>query len=110
MSVASLDQNLSPSSFSNFGKIEIAGPGRDVFSSVPRPTRYGTKSGTSMATPHVAGCAALWAETSSTLRGMNSGTSCWQRPNLSRSRLRRWVRGWFERRSQAAILVTGGGN
>ena len=71
MSVASLDVGLTPSSFSNFGKIEIAGPGRDVFSSVPRPTRYGTKSGTSMATPHVAGCAALWAETSTTLRGMN---------------------------------------
>jgi subtilisin len=70
LSVASLDQTLSPSSFSNFGKIEIAAPGRDVFSSVPRPTRYGTKSGTSMATPHVAGCAALWAETSPALRGM----------------------------------------
>jgi len=70
MSVASLDPTLVPSAFSNFGKIEIAAPGRDVFSSVPRPTRYGIKSGTSMATPHVSGCAALWAETSPTLRGM----------------------------------------
>jgi subtilisin family serine protease len=70
MSVASLDMNLMTSSFSNFGKVEIAAPGRDVFSSVPRPARYGTKSGTSMATPHVAGCAALWAESSATLRGL----------------------------------------
>jgi subtilisin family serine protease len=71
MSVAWLVPGLSPSPSSNFGKIEIAGPGENVFSSVPRPTRYGTKSGTSMATPHVAGCAALWAETSPTLRGVN---------------------------------------
>ncbi|MES2714626.1 MAG: S8 family serine peptidase [Pseudomonadota bacterium] len=70
MAVASLDRNLAPSNFSNQGKIQIAAPGRDVFSSVPRPTRYGTKSGTSMATPHVAGCAALWAQTASGLRGM----------------------------------------
>jgi len=75
MSVASLDPNLRPSNFSNFGKIEIAAPGRDVFSSVPRPTRYGIMSGTSMACPHVAGCAALWAETSPGLRGM----SLWNR-------------------------------
>jgi subtilisin len=71
MSVASLDTNLAPSNFSNFGKIEIAAPGRDVYSSAPRPQLHGVKSGTSMATPHVAGCAALWAETSPSLRGMN---------------------------------------
>ncbi|HEY0171924.1 MAG TPA: S8 family serine peptidase [Pyrinomonadaceae bacterium] len=75
MSVASLDQNLTPSNFSNFGKIDIAGPGRDVFSCMPRPTRYGIKSGTSMAAPHVAGCAALWAQTSANLRG----AALWQR-------------------------------
>lgn len=70
MSVSSLDSNLGLSSFSSIGKVDIAAPGRDVYSSVPRPTRYGVKSGTSMATPHVAGCAALWAETSSSLRGL----------------------------------------
>lgn len=70
MSVASLDSNHVPSSFSNRGKIEIAAPGRDVYSSWPRPSLVKTISGTSMATPHVAGCAALWAQTSSSLRGM----------------------------------------
>lgn len=71
MSVASLDPNLAPSVFSCHGKIEIAAPGRDVFSSWPMPTRYRTISGTSMACPHVAGCAALWAQSSASLRGMN---------------------------------------
>jgi subtilisin family serine protease len=69
MAVSSLDSNLRPSSFSSQGKIEIAGPGRDVFSSWPRPQRYNTISGTSMATPHIAGCAALWAQSNPSLRG-----------------------------------------
>jgi len=83
MSVASLDSNLAPSSFSNFGKIEIAAPGRDVYSSLPRPRLHGTMSGTSMATPHVSGCAALWAQSSPTLRGLN----LWRRLQSSAYRL-----------------------
>jgi subtilisin family serine protease len=70
MSVAALDINLRPAVFSNGGKVDIAALGVDVFSSWPRPTLHKTISGTSMATPHVAGCAALWAQTSSTLRGV----------------------------------------
>ncbi|HET6851962.1 MAG TPA: S8 family serine peptidase [Pyrinomonadaceae bacterium] len=70
MSVAALDAALRPAIFSNGGKIDIAGPGVNTFSSWPRPTLHNTISGTSMATPHVAGCAALWAQTSAALRGV----------------------------------------
>lgn len=44
------------------GAVDIAGPGVDVYSSWPMPERYLSISGTSMATPHVAGVAALIAQ------------------------------------------------
>jgi subtilisin len=44
------------------GAIDLTGPGFDVYSSWPQPLRYKRISGTSMATPHAAGIAALIAQ------------------------------------------------
>jgi subtilisin len=70
MSVGALDSALKVASFSCGGKVDIAAPGVNIFSSWPRPQLHNTISGTSMATPHVSGCAALWAQTSPLLRGL----------------------------------------
>lgn len=68
MAVAAVDSNLQVADFScagtdaEGGEINIAAPGVDVYSSVPMPKQYDRYAGTSMATPHVAGIAALYAQ------------------------------------------------
>jgi subtilisin family serine protease len=64
ITVASTTQARVKSSFSNFGlnKIDVAAPGSSILSTLPGGG-YGLMSGTSMASPHVTGIAALLKST-----------------------------------------------
>jgi subtilisin family serine protease len=69
ITVASITSTGAISSFSNFGAttVDIGAPGSAIYSTVPASSKgsvvsgYASYSGTSMATPHVSGAAALYA-------------------------------------------------
>ncbi len=69
ISVAATDQNDLLASFSHFGlvSVDLAAPGVNIWSTVNVAGQYGVMSGTSMATPHVSGVAALVKSVNPTL-------------------------------------------
>jgi len=95
VSVAAVTSSGSLSDFSNFGSssVDLAAPGSSIYSTLPGG-RYGTRSGTSMATPHVTGVAGLLVSLA---------------PGLSNGQLRSLLlRGVVPKTSLQGKTVTGG--
>lgn len=95
ISVAANTSSDQLAGFSNYGKktVELSAPGNNIFSTVAR-SKYASLSGTSMATPHVSGAAALILS---------------QYPNLSVDQLVIRLLGSVDRKSKYADKVSTGG-
>ncbi len=95
VSVAAVTSSGGLSSFSNYGSssVDLAAPGSSIYSTLPGG-RYGSRSGTSMATPHVTGVAGLLLSLA---------------PGLSNGQLRSLLlRGVVPKTSLQGKTVTGG--
>jgi subtilisin family serine protease len=95
ISVAATDHRDALATFSNFGasSVDLAAPGVDILSTLPA-NRYGIYSGTSMATPHVTGVAALIKS---------------QRPALDDAQLKAQILQYVEGKSNLQGKVATGG-
>ncbi len=79
VAVAATDQNDNLASFSNYGAstVDIAAPGVSIYSTLPGNS-YGSYSGTSMATPQVAGALSLYLDANPSATASQAITALYQ--------------------------------